>query len=150
MVEEAASIVAITMPVTRATRAIPALRITTVLTIAPDRRHPPAQAAARALRPALQPPRILVRRRPGRPAPAPALRVLHLQAPRIAQAQALRPDQVTVRRHLRHRNPLHHIQAVDLHNELFHPTPSRSFGLLDFCRRYGLVMALFYTALRAE
>ncbi len=120
------------MPAIPATRAIPALRITTALTITPDRR-PPAPAAAQARRAVLQAPRIpvrLVRRHPVRrhpvrrhlarrrlvrrpPAPAPVLRAL--QARRIAQAPVRRPDQVTARR----RNPpRHRIQAAGLHNKL--------------------------------
>jgi hypothetical protein len=109
------------MPATRGARAILARRITTALTIAPDRRHP-APAAARDPRAALQAPRIpvrrLVRRHPvhHRPARTPVPRTP--QAPRIAQGPVRRPDPVTVRR----RNPLRlRIQAAGHPSKLVHP-----------------------------
>jgi len=127
MAAEAADTVAIPMPAIPATRAIPALRITTALTITPDRR-PPVPAADQARRAVLQAPRIparlvrhlLVRRRPVRrhPAPVPVRQALRLLAP------AHRPGQVTVRR----RNPpRHRIQAAGLHNKLW-ASSSRSSG----------------------
>jgi len=154
MAEEAADTVEIPMPAIPAARAIPARHITTALTIVPDRLHPApaADQAHRRLRILVR----LVRRHPVRRRQAPVRlprtrpRAL-LRTPAAArlpdQVTAHRPDQVTARRH---NPPRPRIQAAGRHNRLFHPTSSRSFGLLESSTHESLAAALFYTALRAK